>query len=605
MKLEQYSTDSLSLLPKGFRLQLLHMIPIIDICRLENTKFISGIDMQAIWMELHREYLRASLYDSSLDWRESFFRRFFFAIVRGERPYGHYYVGRLKNQTTPTFGRQRNEGRPVSEHEVDFVNFLVAVKREIPVTVKFSKMNIVTLFKGPVSRGKAYNGLCRAKQFVPPRYTKFFSEGSYYLPDSTALNLITEKCHYRPKEFTVDIVSSTLAFNLTPKKTSVNCLRNCFKNIESLNIQGYIAQSQRATVICGAKYGECKDVARCALDSILSAPNPKFTSLTIRFSPTENVIDTITPALAAYGGLKELTLQAYGDVSPDFQKLSLITEHQPLLHTVSVLVGIGMVRRPQSNIVSCAPKLSEKHFISWLQTCFKKPLLRDLKLSLEPAYLMFLIQVLTDFLSTPCSHEQTLTIRCDLKDFSPKLPPRPPRIVKSEPPLPSNPNPSPPNDPTSPPLSPEVIFSSEPIDVLNTPIHQFDDACTMKYKCLTFDSCKIGPLFAKAFLELAPLKLKSMSILKRSAVHFYSTEFLSQLAQHPLIEMETLELELDTKDMSNFDSILQKKLLKFVTVTCSDSCFNKFSDISLRRGFEIKTIVKTPKGSVVFTLSRN
>ncbi len=301
MTLEQYSTDSLSLLHKGLRLQLLHKIPIIDICRLEDTKFISGIDMQAIWMELHREYL--SVYDSSLDWRESFFRRLFSAIVRGERPYGHFYVDRKENHNI-AFDRQLEE--IVGEYiKVDFVNFLVVVKREIPVT--FSGEDVVTLINGPVYRGKAYSVLCRAKQFVPSRHAKFFSEGSRYLPDSTALELITKNCHYRPKEFTTDVVSSTFAFNLMPQK--INCLRNCcFKKVESLIIQGYIEQSQRPTaIIPGARYGECKDVARCALHLI---PNPKFTSLTIGLSPTENVIDTITPALAAYGGLTELTLQS-------------------------------------------------------------------------------------------------------------------------------------------------------------------------------------------------------------------------------------------------------------------------------------------------------
>ncbi len=51
MTLEQYSTDTLSLLPKGFRVQLLHKIPIIDICRLEDTKFILGIDMESVWRQ--------------------------------------------------------------------------------------------------------------------------------------------------------------------------------------------------------------------------------------------------------------------------------------------------------------------------------------------------------------------------------------------------------------------------------------------------------------------------------------------------------------------------------------------------------------------------
>ncbi len=126
-------------------------------------------------------------------------------------------------------------------------------------------------------------------------------------------------------------------------------------------------------------------------------------------------------------------------------------------------------------------------------------------------------------------------------------------------------------------------------------------------------------------MELAPLKLKNMSILK---INMFSTEFLSQLAQHPLIEMESLEVELykndvsnfnqypfiitrkslelkpDKDDVSNFDSILQNKLLIYVTVTCPVSCFTELSDISLRRGFEIKTIVEIPWDKVMFTLSR-
>ena len=56
MTLEQYSTDSLSLLPKGFRLQLLHKIPIIDICRLEDTAFVTGIDMEPIWKQIFVDF---------------------------------------------------------------------------------------------------------------------------------------------------------------------------------------------------------------------------------------------------------------------------------------------------------------------------------------------------------------------------------------------------------------------------------------------------------------------------------------------------------------------------------------------------------------------
>ncbi len=623
MTLEQYSTDSLSLLPKGFRLQLLHKIPIIDVCRLEDTEFTSGINIESVWTALHKEYIDTDCYGSRLDWRESFFRRLSVAIIRGERPYGYYQVLSRQEKRTPYIGSNMNENRPVSEHEVDFVNFLVAIKREIPVeTAEVKEYSIddlveeyyrdrygpidstmtrheVTLVKGPVPPGNAYHEACRAKQLVPPRYTKFFSEGSSYLPDSTALKLIAEECHFQPTYVSVYVPTfSTFVLNTEQELGSVNCLRDCFKNVESLTIEGKVEHFQMTTIIRGASYGNRRDIARCALGLILLTPKPKLTNLTIRLNTADNVIDSIVPPLTAYGGLTELTLQADGDVSPDFQNLSSITEHQPLLHTVSISIAKQSQIYDSFHMVTRTPKLSEVHFISWLQTCFKKPLLQDLKLSLNPVSLKFLIQVITDFLSTPCSHEQTLTIRCDLKELptkAVKLPPKPPpRVIKSEPPLP-------PKGPTlTPPSPPKLIHSSEPSDIPTTPIHQFDDACTMKYKCLTFDSCRIDPSFVKALiLELAPLKLKNMSILEGSTLS------LSQLAQHPLIEMESLELEPENKDMSNFDSILQKKLLKYVTITCSVSCFTELSDISLRRGFEIKTIAETPRNKVIITLSRD
>ncbi len=342
MTLEQYSTDTLSLLPKGFRLQLLHKIPIVDVCRLEDTDFTSGIDMESLWMALHKEYISKYRFGSRLDWRESIFWSIFIAIVRGERPYGYYQV---LTKRTPWIGSNMNEDRPVSEQKVDFVNLLVAVKCEIPVETPKANANSikdeeieynrsrygpvnrtmtrheVTLVKGPIPPGKAYHEACRARQLVPPRYTKFFSEGNSYLPDSTALKLITDNCHFQPKEIFLNVPTfSTFVLNVEQELGSVDCLGDCFKDVESLTIQGEMEQSQMTTIIRGARYGKRKDVARCALGLMLLAPKPKLTNLTIRLSTIDNVIDSIAPTLSAYGGLKELTLEAYGDVSPDFSE---------------------------------------------------------------------------------------------------------------------------------------------------------------------------------------------------------------------------------------------------------------------------------------------
>ncbi len=166
MTMEQYSTDSLSLLPKGFRLQLLHKIPIIDVCRLEDTKFTTGIDMTSVWVEIYQQYIGINRYNPRLDSRESFFRQLFIVIIRGERPYGYCQVQSQRARQTPWIGSNMNEDCPVSEYKVDVVNFLVAVKREVPVVTTQSlyrkvdstmTRHEVTLVKGPVPPGKAYH----------------------------------------------------------------------------------------------------------------------------------------------------------------------------------------------------------------------------------------------------------------------------------------------------------------------------------------------------------------------------------------------------------------------------------------------------------------
>ncbi len=369
--------------------------------------------MTSVWRELYKEYSVNSTYSflSFSDSRESLFKMFFHAIIRGERPYGYYRV--LNELARPT--TLMNVDFPISEHEMDFVNFLVAVKREIPVDLREAFMYMymygrdnhtlsrhnVTSVNGPVPPSKAYHETCRVKQLVPPRYTKFFSEGNSYLPDSTALELIIEKCHYQPEEVIVNVLTfSTFVLNVEQELGSINDLRDYFKYVKSLTIKAKMEHNHRtANYIKFSKYDKCKDIARLALDLILLAPKPKLTSLTIdpMTSPRGDMINSIMPTLIAYGGLRELALQVYGERYPDFQELTLITEHQLVLHTLSI-----------SSDVKGTPKFPEKHFISWIHTCYKKPTLQYLKLSIDPISVKFLIQVLTDFISTPCSHSTSL-----------------------------------------------------------------------------------------------------------------------------------------------------------------------------------------------------
>ena len=361
MTLEQHSTDSLALLPKDFRVQLLHKIPVVDVCRLEGSEFTSGICMETLWKELYIALIDPHPFTPKQGWRDHFLMKLFSTILRGERPYGYFQVMSRSQKRTPWVGSNMNEDRPVHEHRVDFVNYLVAVKNEVPplesvkeeedeeevhYRSRYGPVNVtmnrheVTLVKGPIPPGKVYHQACLARQLVPPRYTKF-SEGSCYLPDSTALELISRECHFRPKQMSVYALTfNTFLLNAEKERDDLDFLADFFKDVESLAIEGVVEESRRASNIRGTRHVKSKGIASKALELVLQTTNPKLAAITIGVSnKRDDVIASITPLLTtSYSGLKELTLRANGEVSPDIQKLISISENQPYLHTVSISV---------------------------------------------------------------------------------------------------------------------------------------------------------------------------------------------------------------------------------------------------------------------------
>ncbi len=60
--------------------------------------------------------------------RELFFKRLFDAVIQGERPYGYFHVFSGGMVGCSSVSEKMTEDRPVSEHNIDFVNFLVATK---------------------------------------------------------------------------------------------------------------------------------------------------------------------------------------------------------------------------------------------------------------------------------------------------------------------------------------------------------------------------------------------------------------------------------------------------------------------------------------------
>ena len=57
LNLERIPSQQLALLPLKFRKELLHSLPLADVCSLEETQVVQGISMEEVWLEVHNNLM--------------------------------------------------------------------------------------------------------------------------------------------------------------------------------------------------------------------------------------------------------------------------------------------------------------------------------------------------------------------------------------------------------------------------------------------------------------------------------------------------------------------------------------------------------------------
>ena len=512
--LDEYTNEELTLLPKHFREQLLYSIPVADVCRLEGTQFALGIDMSSLWEHLYKRHI--SVDDDVVScWKDNFFASLTQAIFVDR--------GYLETNT-------RNK-----------LNSLVAVQCDVDKPVQGVR-TIPELVQQP-----------QQELVIPARYEKFCSQRhQYQLPDPTALELISGKCHYRPKQFNVSVESFALFLQKAKQeRTSVNFLIEFFERVEELTIRHQQWQASRSTSDSNESY---KDVPSEVLRLVLHSNTRTLSSLTIDtsrmfahhwFKPhnitcsseqNNILVDTIAPILSSsYSELKNFNFYAAGIVSPDLQQLTSATENQSQLQTISIVLKelgerIGCSRGP---IIWHSPQVSMVDLKNWLQVCLKKPSLCHLKCCVTSISTDFFNEILAAFLSAPCSHEQTLHLDCEV---------------------------------CGPYSGTHAGNDTSDCKKKKASIpHHFEGSST-RLKSLVFDKCN-HKVLARYLLLLENVQLKKLAIHRvsnsRNAIY---PSFFSQLAQ-PNFNVEILEIaEVGMRKItfSDFHSLLEKRSLHTV-----------------------------------------
>ena len=287
--LEEFDVNrNLSLLPAKIRSRMLAKMPLVDVCRLEKTDFVSGLDMTLIWKQIYEER-DTSLYHSRADhgsWKQSLLTRISNTLLCDERPYGYFQLMTRADKGCPWVGHDITDQQPVHKHPVDLVNYLVAIFHEKPLPTdkvketssdeddddwwerrkygpKYVSMvrRDVFLHKGIVPPSDLYRRACQTKQLVPRRFAHYFSEGSSFLPDNIAITLLSRQCGFFPESVAVSIPKfTTFLYNAEHEISDLSFLKDYFKLVVSVTIRGDVEKNLKWKVNPGAKALSAVDV---------------------------------------------------------------------------------------------------------------------------------------------------------------------------------------------------------------------------------------------------------------------------------------------------------------------------------------------------------
>lgn len=273
--------------------------------------------------------------------------------------------------------------------------------------------------------------------------------------------------------------------------------------------------------------------------------------------------DLFATVLTSYSGLKKLSITVRGNVSVDLEKFIAITKHQSSLEMISITTieiqeykGCICGGKP---IATHSPKFSLPLLDSWYQFCLAKPTLHHITLNLSPITARFLVQAVIDFLSTPCSQEQTL----NFANMS---------LGEQE-----NVNDTP---WYQKPKEERKLFKNVEVDMSELKLKHFDSQHTLQHKSLEFsNNCRFTPTFISFFLKLPPFKLKKLSYGKTTWLSHNPERdaFFVKLFAQQHFDMQTLELvwiELEDATFDHYDALFQKESLETVIIDCCQGTDN-------------------------------
>ena len=446
--------------------------------------------------------------------RDKYFAAMLYSIFNCARPTGYYqcdYHDQPDYCDMATFGDIEFKKYGLLTHPVDVVNYLVAAAKidrvlltREPSDESYSNPHNIR-FKNPVPECElskcnfgvkplnysTYMNANELYQEVPPRYSSYLNKDNHCrLSDEDALILLMEKCDYYARDMYINVLwCGTIQWNWTEERVK-SLMGHFFSKTFELELRCFSHDT--------ATEGMLKHI----LEAILSSSNTQLAHLTIS-EAFDSHIDAIAPLLSnphVPCRLEELYLDAIN------------------LSSVDSANALGDILSCQSNISSfevwwsCGETTSSR-FITSIIDLLQRPEFKHLSLINGTFSSEALKTLITTFLTTPCSHDQSVQLLVSLTD-----------------------------SPTD---------HGQKLDIPQS---------ALEYKSLeasTHTGFTINPLL----MSLYPLKLNSLCI---SGAHCtcVNPSILDLAAHHTSLYVNHLTLELTDFSTEHFQTLLQNASLK-------------------------------------------
>ena len=380
--LQHYKPELLALLPLILRYRLLANLPVLDLCQLERTSVAVGVDLESIWRlrcssyrgnqrggrKIHQSWPWDHIDPSSWSWREWYLHAVAETVLSNRPDYAHVIAGLRQASEYNTKYDEHREHIQYYNLAIDWLISLESYQflnesgdRETSYNwKKLASPFVIHIFK-------------RCHRLTPPRYAHYKS-AIMRLSDEELLTLLVRSCHFKPKcllalayhppEY-VDMSCPRRPSELLLQSEACDTLKEFLSEVEV--VQFYI-------------HRDWPNVPAFLLQSIFLDVHPKL-----------KTIQVVSEQCEPYTTL---------DIKSVSQILAAIIRHQNSLQT------IGLYSK------HFEPVLVSSEFLDSLPGFIARPQFHTLDMQNIHAPLQAIVNIFGAFLSSPCSHQQTLRLTC-------------------------------------------------------------------------------------------------------------------------------------------------------------------------------------------------